>query len=217
MPRKQRRRKRAPHAGCGTRDRRHPLSRRLARPLVGLAESPRLDRPPSLEEGGAIAPAEARAAAPRAGFPDTRSGGVLYRRLRREVPAGELVVQLVSLRNLLPPQPRDELLPGPWPLQLPTTAAPARPDQGVGPRLDHTLQSQREKTMTTDTTIGRPSLEQLMNEVALLEPGPEAWAPIFRHRPELTAADLAAKFREQAERLGREADQLRAYRASRQS
>jgi hypothetical protein len=71
--------------------------------------------------------------------------------------------------------------------------------------------------MATDTTIGRLSLEQLMNETALLEPGPEAWAPIFRQCPELTAADLVAKFREQAERLGREADQLRAYGASGQS
>jgi hypothetical protein len=40
-------------------------------------------------------------------------------KLRRQVPEGDLVVQLVSLRQLLPPPPRDALLPGPRPLQRP--------------------------------------------------------------------------------------------------
>src|SRR4051794_3499675 len=40
------------------------------------------------------------------------------RRLRREIPADELLVQIVSLRRqLLPLSPQDVLLPGDWPMK----------------------------------------------------------------------------------------------------
>jgi hypothetical protein len=60
-------------------------------------------------------------------------------------------------------------------------------------------------------TTPRPSLEALIDEAALLPPGPEAWGPIFQHYPELTPAELAAKFRERAQHHHEEADELRAY------
>jgi hypothetical protein len=43
-------------------------------------------------------------------------------------------------------------------------------------------------------TTPRPSLERLIDEAAKLPPGPQAWAPIFRHYPELTRTALARNF-----------------------
>jgi hypothetical protein len=59
-----------------------------------------------------------------------------------------------------------------------------------------------------DFPAPKPSLDELIEAAAKLPPGPAAWEPIFRHYPELTAEELAAKFREAAERQQREADEL---------
>jgi hypothetical protein len=49
----------------------------------------------------------------------TREGAEAFvAKLRRQIPEGELVVQIISLRNLLPFPPKDQLLSGcSWPLQ----------------------------------------------------------------------------------------------------
>jgi hypothetical protein len=57
----------------------------------------------------------------------------------------------------------------------------------------------------------RPTLDELIDQASLLPPGPEAWAPIFKHYPELTVKDIAAAFRASAERAQKEADKLKAY------
>jgi hypothetical protein len=50
----------------------------------------------------------------------TRDGAAKFiRKLRREIPKDELIVQVVSLRELLPLPPPNEFLPGAWPLQEP--------------------------------------------------------------------------------------------------
>ena len=65
--------------------------------------------------------------------------------------------------------------------------------------------------------MARPSLDALIREAALLPPGPEAWAPIFRHYPELTHEQLAKKFRERGERYLREAQKLREFQRRRRA
>jgi hypothetical protein len=63
--------------------------------------------------------------------------------------------------------------------------------------------------------MARPLLDELIRQVALLPPGPEAWAPIFTAYPEVTPEQLAEKFREAAGRDLREANELRATKTSR--
>ena len=63
----------------------------------------------------------------------------------------------------------------------------------------------------------RPDLDDLINEAAKLPPGPTAWAPIFRHYPELSVEELVEKFRQSGERVEREADELEAYAKARRS
>ena len=57
----------------------------------------------------------------------------------------------------------------------------------------------------------KPTLDEMIEAVAKLPPGPEAWAPIFEAYPEVTPEELAEKFRQSAARTQREADALRAY------
>jgi hypothetical protein len=54
----------------------------------------------------------------------------------------------------------------------------------------------------------KPSLDELIEPAAKLSPGPEAWAPIFKHYPGLTVEQLAQKFRDAAERDFKKADAL---------
>jgi hypothetical protein len=63
--------------------------------------------------------------------------------------------------------------------------------------------------------MARPPLDDLIDQAALLPPGPEAWAPIFAAYPETTHKQLAQKFREASERLRREADELEEYQRRR--
>jgi hypothetical protein len=61
----------------------------------------------------------------------------------------------------------------------------------------------------------RPPLDALIDAAAKLPPGPDAWAPIFRHYLELSVEDLAQKFRESVARQLDEADQLEHFGESR--
>ena len=61
------------------------------------------------------------------------------------------------------------------------------------------------------TEVTRPSLDELIDQTALLPPGPEAWAPIFKHYPELTIQQISAAFEAHAERLQKEANELNAW------
>jgi hypothetical protein len=57
----------------------------------------------------------------------------------------------------------------------------------------------------------RPTLDELIEAAAKLAPGPEAWAPIFHHYPELSLPELVKKFRQSGERALREADALKNF------
>jgi hypothetical protein len=55
----------------------------------------------------------------------------------------------------------------------------------------------------------KPSIDELIDQVAKLPPGPAPWAPIFEHYPALAVEELEQKFRQSAERDFKEAEQSR--------
>jgi hypothetical protein len=58
------------------------------------------------------------------------------------------------------------------------------------------------------TKPSRPDIDDLIREAAKVPPGPEAWAPIFQHYPEIGVDAIIERFRLLARRAQREADEL---------
>lgn len=57
----------------------------------------------------------------------------------------------------------------------------------------------------------KKSLDEMIDEAAKLEPGPEAWQPILDAYPLVSITELADRFRQSAQRDIDEADALERY------